>query len=111
MDHILFELSWLSANYPFPLSVFIPDPLTSAGNTLQDSTSHTAAASLSVESWKGRVEDIQSLYVFLEGCCYILDLPVSKVSLRQTSNHMPRLDCPSVSAETLKTLNPKPLNN
>ena len=55
---------------------------------------------LSVESWKGCVEDLQSLYVFPNGCCYIPDLPVREVSLRQTSNHMPRLDCPSVSAET-----------
>ena len=36
--------------------------------------------------------------------------PFSCVSLHQTPNHMPRLDCPRVSAETsvsAETLNPK----
>ena len=63
---------------------------------------------------EGKCRDIYShCRCYLAYCCFIFDYPFSGVSLRQTPNHMPRLDCPSVSAETPKPLNPstpKPLN-
>ena len=65
---------------------------------------------------EGRLDDLQSLYVFLAGCCRVFDLPLVWSHFIRLPNHMPRLDCPSVSAETRnrtprKTLNQKSLLN
>ena len=70
----------------------------------QDSTSR-AAILLYYESriLEGKCRDIYSHFrCSLVSCCFYFDYPFSGLSLRQTPNHMPRLDCPSVSAETLR---------
>ena len=55
-------------------------------------------------------EDVQTCTVTLgvaqNRCCFGPDYSPSIVSLWQTPNHMPRLDCPSVSAETPNPIDP-----
>ena len=50
---------------PLALLISIPEPSVIYKHRSQDSTSSVRALPLSVESWKGRLDDLQSLYMFL----------------------------------------------
>ena len=55
-----------------------------------------------VETWEGCLSGYSHFTCYLDQLLLRRnDMPSSLVSLHQTPTYMPRLDCPSVSAETL----------